>query len=227
MNEAEDGVASKQLIKLGEIAKKYNLSWPGFFKFLFFPAAILVVFFNVFVFWLPDFNWSKTLSLVWLYWFQSVMIGTLHFFKLLFYKFKAPVNPKPNEITGRVFISIFFVLHFGFFHFIYTFFLGTKGVDWNFIQQGILYLAIGTALNTVMNYKNENSGENTQALFMMKPYVRIVPIHMAIILGAMFGGTGVFIVLIALKTVMELFIEYLTFKKVNLSEETEQLNSIQ
>lgn len=227
MSETEDDIAAKQRKKLGEIAKKYELSWPGFFKFLFYPAALLVVFFNVFVFWLPDFNWSKTLSLVWLYWFQSVMIGALHFFKLLFYKFKVPEKPKPNELTGRVFISIFFVLHFGFFHFVYTFFLGTKGVDWNFIQQGILFLAVGTALNTVMNYKNENSGNNTQALFMMKPYVRIIPIHMAIILGTMFGGTGVFIVLIILKTAMELIIEYLGFKKVNIEEENESINAIQ
>lgn len=224
MNEEDKAVAQRK--KLAEIGAKYGITFRDFLKFLFLPAALLIIFFNVFIFWLPEFNWSKTLSLVWLYWFQSVLIGIVHFFKLLIFKFKEPVNPKPNEIKGRVFISIFFLIHFGFFHFVYTFFLGTKGVDWVLVQEGIVFLAIGTALNTIMNYKRENSGENTMAMFMMKPYVRIFPIHLAIILGSMAGGTGVFIFLIVFKTATELFIEYLSYKKVNIIEETEALETI-
>jgi hypothetical protein len=58
---------------------------------------------------------------------------------------------------------------------------------------------------------------------MFLPYVRIIPIHIAIILGSFFSAISgnfapVFIVLAVLKTVMELGLEFAQSKGVSLAD---------
>jgi hypothetical protein len=77
--------------------------------------------------------------------------------------------------------------------------------------------------NTIKHFQKENSGSYTAVDFMFLPYVRIIPIHIAIILGGFVGAiTGsfaaVFVILAVLKTLLELFLEYLQYLGMSFSD---------
>jgi len=73
-------------------------------------------------------DWSL-ITIMWVYWFQSVTIGFFNFIRILTLKdfstdgFK--VNNRSVEATKKTKIStaIFFAFHYGFFHFVYAIFL--------------------------------------------------------------------------------------------------------
>jgi len=81
-------------------------------------------------------NWNL-LTLIWIYWFQSLTIGFFHFLKMLgvkdFSVEKIHLGPgkqtksnsmKSNPLDlGRLFFAFFFALHYGMFHLFFGFFL--------------------------------------------------------------------------------------------------------
>ncbi len=73
-------------------------------------------------------GWSL-LPLLWIYWFQSMIIGFFNFFRILGLKDFSTKNftinnrsVKPTEQT-KLFTAIFFAFHYGLFHFGYFVFL--------------------------------------------------------------------------------------------------------
>lgn len=67
--------------------------------------------------------------LVWIYWFQSVIIGVFNFIRILklknFTTEGVLVNKMPIPPTqfSKIFIAIFFAFHYGFFHLGYLIFI--------------------------------------------------------------------------------------------------------
>ena len=168
------------------------------------------------------------LSLLWVYWCQSVIIGFFNVLKIL-----AAQGSDGNEITinGRkvasgppwlkTFLAGFFVVHYGMFHFVYAVFLGIpvffgagdgffgagRGVDPNFVLLAAL-LFFGNHLYSFLANRATDQKKSPGELF-MAPYSRIIPMHLTILFGGMLlflgplGNKLVFLLFSALKTLAD------------------------
>ena len=215
---------SRENLKLKKYLAEKGLNWGNFFRFLFSNyATFIIIFSNVAVFFIPGLHIkTDAISLLWIYLCQSILIGILHIFKLNFYRF-APSNSPNDTIKSTLGISIFFFFHYGFFHFVYAFFIPPAQVNWMLVGEGILIFSVMLLINTIQHYPRENSERYSAGDFMFLPYVRIIPIHIAIILGSFFSAISgnfapVFITLAVLKTSMELGLEFAQSKGVSLAD---------
>ncbi|OGH66224.1 MAG: hypothetical protein A3J66_04200 [Candidatus Magasanikbacteria bacterium RIFCSPHIGHO2_02_FULL_47_14] len=154
-------------------------------------------------------HWSMA-SVMWTYWFQSVVIGVFQYKKILDLKEfstegftsngrRVEENEKGKKMTAR-----FFVIHYGFFHFVYMVFLFplVLRVEWLSVIPG----AIAFFLNHRRSYEL-HQGEprrNTPNIgsMMFFPYARIFPMHFILIMGAVFASKSqlILIIFLLLKT---------------------------
>ena len=208
----------------------FKPSWQNFFYCLFrSPAMGAVIATNILVLLLVPLTKENAHNLLWVYWSQSMLIGILHFLKMLTYKFAPTSGTTSQDMNSwsKVPLAFFFLVHYGFFHFVYMFFLGMSGVDWVLVGKAASIFGGQMFLGAIAGYKEENTGKLDSATFMFKPYPRIIPIHMAIIIGGIFGSVGTFLVLIIIKTAFETFVEYLEINRVNVSAWLTALNEKQ
>jgi NADH:ubiquinone oxidoreductase subunit 6 (subunit J) len=181
---------------------------------------------NVLVLLIMPINKENAHNLLWVYWSQSILIGLLHFIKLLVYRFPRKAGAATNDVNtwSQYGVAFFFLFHYGFFHFVYVFFLGMEGVDWPLVGKAVSIFGGQMFLNAISHYKEESNGTQDIGEFMFKPYARIIPIHMAIILGGIGGSVTIFLVLVIFKTALETFIEYLDINKVSISGWIKEIN---
>jgi hypothetical protein len=145
-------------------------------------------------------NWNL-LTIMWVYWFQSITIGFFNFIRILQLKefstegFK--INDKPAQPTKstKIFTAFFFLFHYGLFHFIYMMFLLTgilftiftktyRNVS-NFIELKYICLTsllffINHLFSYIYNRPKDTKKQNIGSL-MFYPYVRIIPMHLTLI----------------------------------------------
>ncbi len=159
------------------------------------------------------------LALLWIFWCQSVVIGWFARQRMLaLRRFSTegllvndqPVLPTPE--TQRK-TANFFAMHYGVFHLAYLLFLGemaTGNGDADLGRLDVLdWFFIATAATGFWHSHRESHRENVEAdlarlpnigSLMFLPYVRILPMHLAIILGATLGQGGGALLFGALKT---------------------------
>lgn len=178
----------------------------------------------VVIIWALIENWDLSFLML-VYWTQSVIIGVFWFFTIVTYKnayrkytedpFELP--DKLNEIS-RLELGLFFLMHFGCFHFVYFIFLlaparlEQKAFEfplWPFvIFTGLFFI---NQLIWSINFagKSEHKPANISKL-MGFPYARVIPIHLAIILGCWASDKGfnprfTLLIFLTLKTVVDVF----------------------
>lgn len=174
---------------------------------------------------------QNVLNILWVYWFQSVIIGVFNFFKIISLKNFTVDGLKMNNkllaksSSAKYGVAIFFLFHYGFFHFVYATFLFTffslgdissNKIDTNFILITSLIFFVNYLVEYVFSFKKEQSESHSLPKLMMSPYKRIIPMHLTIILSGFvlaFGSIGlsnpnisIIIIFMALKT----FIDMLT-----------------
>lgn len=91
---------------------------------------------------------QSVLNVLWVYWFQSVIIGVFNFFKIISFKEFTVDGLKMNNRlltkskAAKVSVATFFLFHYGFFHFVYALFLSALisiggisngGIDFTFV----------------------------------------------------------------------------------------------
>lgn len=160
-------------------------------------------------------NWDL-LAVMWVYWFQSVVIGFFHFLRIRqlrefstkgFTINRRSVEPTP-ETKSRV--ARFFLLHYGFFHFGYFIFLlvfsGTgmfssggenalTSADLKYIiPVGLLFL--GNHLYSYFYNRPRDTGRPNIGTLMFYPYARIIPMHLTIVLGFFISSPLLFFLLL-------------------------------
>lgn len=164
-------------------------------KFFSNPSIVFLLAGNIYCIWYYQVYPDGFATVVWIYWFQSIIIGLFNFLDLLSVKAYDGVgftlNNEPVTKKNQGCTAWFFLFHYGFFHIGYAFFL--------LFIQGILsvhkmILLVGIAaflLESILNFKRQKEMERTVAVnigsMFFLPYLRIIPMHLMILLPAFLG----------------------------------------
>jgi len=160
-------------------------------------------------------------TLLWPYWFQSVIIGWYSRKRILALKnfstdgFTMNDRPVPQSPQSLGTVARFFTLHYGFFHAGYLVFLLNKSAPlglWDWL--GVIGVAVSFAISHRQSFQQnidaDARGRPNLGALMFLPYLRILPMHFTIILGHALGGNGALTVLLfsALKTGADVLMHY-------------------
>jgi hypothetical protein len=161
--------------------------------------------------------------LLWPYWMQSVIIGwyarkrmlALHRFSTK--GFTSNGRPVPEDDSGKRSTAIFFTIHYGFFHLGYLVFLiGMHAVEsWRDIFV-LFACGVSFVLSQRQTYAAQHAadlrGKPNLGTLMFTPYLRVVPMHLAIILGAASSGAAMLCLFTGLKTASDLLLDMIDRK---------------
>jgi uncharacterized protein DUF6498 len=161
-------------------------------------------------------------EVMWIYWAQSMLIGTFFFFKIWNLKNYSTQGFKINnravaatDIT-KIKTSIFFLIHYNIFHLAYFGFLAQNGLPKNLITFSILIISF--AINHWQSYKINKKADVTKVenigTIMFLPYLRIFPMHLTIIFGSLFSNISI-IIFMLLKTGADLGMHFYEHRNQN------------
>lgn len=162
------------------------------------PSVIALLLANLVpVFGVLFLHW-EVFPLMFLFWFENVIVGVFNVLKMLF---AAPENPQ--AWAGKVFLIPFFCVHYGIFTFVHgVFVIGLFGggfrpgaefpiseTFWQALRENhlgwaVLGLAVSRGISFATNYLG--NGEYRRASLqqlMAQPYGRVVVLHLAILGG--------------------------------------------
>jgi len=156
--------------------------------------------------------------LLWPYWIQSVVIGVyarkrmLALVRFSTEGFTSNGKRVPEDDSGKRSTANFFAVHYGFFHFGYLVFLLNQHRVGSVLDAAIL-LACGVSfvLSQRATYAAQHAADlkgvpNLGAL-MFTPYLRVVPMHLAILLGAHSTGAWMLTLFTLLKTASDVLFD--------------------
>jgi len=173
------------------------------------------------------------LTVVWIYYCQSVLIGIQYFIRMMsLHQFstknlKSNSRPVPETNAGKRSTAFFFLFHYGFFHFVYFIFLLviTAGADHISFDRNLVYTSvlgfIGNAIiSLVSQIRQDRETVPNIGTMMFTPYLRIWPMHLFIIIGfvndqffsGLIPGLDVFVLFMILKTCSDLLFYIVTNK---------------
>lgn len=130
-------------------------------------------------------------ALLWVYWFQNVIIGLFHFVRMLRVRHFFISDPKARLGTpnaSRIALAAFFLLHYGVFQFVYLVFLldgtlnGGGVVTWGSTAIAIALFFFNHAFSFFRNQAFFERRQNLLTLLFL-PYARIIPMHLFAIIG--------------------------------------------
>ncbi|PZQ10694.1 MAG: hypothetical protein DI564_15340 [Rhodanobacter denitrificans] len=152
--------------------------------------------------------------LIWPFWLQSVVIGALHVQRMLALRdfstegLKANGRPVPETEAGKRSTAWFFAFHYGFFHVGYLVFLSSMAPvpagEWRWVLIGGAAFAIGQLFEQRAVLVRDARGRPNLGFLMFMPYLRVVPMHLAIAAGFSRSGPAALIGFVALKTLADL-----------------------
>ena len=150
-------------------------------------------------------------DLMLVYWIQSVVIGATNVIRILkLHQFSTDgltMNNKPVAATpvAKWPVAGFFAMHYGIFHLVYFIFItsgkGELGSPLGYVLCALAF-AVNHGFSLVHNLESDAAGRPNLGTLMFMPYARIIPMHLTILSGALFGHSGIFGFLLfgALKT---------------------------
>jgi hypothetical protein len=159
-------------------------------------------------------HWNAV-ALMAAYWTQSVIIGIANVFRILaLERFSTEgfriggrsVDPTPAVKRQT---AIFFAVHYGFFHLAYLLFLGSAGKATMLFDGWFWLCTVAFGLDHLWSHR-DRAALDRQAVpnigtMMFTPYLRIVPMHLTIVLGALFINSAAGMILFGvLKTLADL-----------------------
>lgn len=180
------------------------------YHFLYNPAIWSLLATNLYIIYYYVQHPNSIHTVVAIYWIQSVLIGLFNFIDIVTLQ-NIKAGSFKDDNTGKDWskgcAGIFFLFHYGFFHFVYLIFLTVSvlklnELDWSFIRISFWLLVSASIIHFVQHkFRNKNQEANLGVLFFL-PYTRIVPMHLFILLPNFFNITGSILFLV-LKTVAD------------------------
>lgn len=170
------------------------------------PGFWLLLGVNVFLIYEYEIKPSLFITLLFIYWSQSVLPGLFNFVDMLTSKrvdvsHFADGDKIKNARAFTIRTAFFFLFHYGFFHIAYFIFIcvkkGASPIDWG-IYQKVIIIFIILQLFTFIQHKVQNKKVSADIGKMMAmPYLRIIPMHLCILIPAFLNITAytVFLVL--------------------------------
>ncbi|MBK7289368.1 MAG: hypothetical protein IPI78_03445 [Chitinophagaceae bacterium] len=158
------------------------------------PSVLFLIVGNPYCIWYYQKYPGDFATIVWIYWFQSIIIGFFNFLELL------TAKNTSGEITATNNSSVkftkgcaawFFLFHYGTFHLVYFVFL-LVDFDSTSVKKLVLLLGIATFfLESMIGFIRHKAIEKTEkvniGLLFFLPYLRIIPMHLMILLPKFFG----------------------------------------
>jgi hypothetical protein len=146
-------------------------------------------------------DWNMA-EIMWIYWFQSAIIGVINFIRIRTLKefctegFRMNDKPVPETYKARNQTAYFFLLHYGIFHFAYFIFLWQEMALTAVDITTLLFLLLcvsgflgahsySFAHNLGRDFKQKKPNIGT---LMFYPYLRIIPMHLTILAGGALSG---------------------------------------
>ena len=178
----------------------------------------LLIISNVITILLAVFQGWNYLTLLLVYWFQSVIIGFFNVIRILSLKNFSTVDIKINgqpvkdPKVAKLSVASFFALHYGIFHLVYLFFIsfdvffGESGADTSIDMSYVLLAALIFFVNHLFSYfhnRERDVGKQNLGRLMAFPYARIIPMHFTIIFGGFLGGPILLVFFLVLKTIAD------------------------
>lgn len=158
------------------------------------PSILFLIAGNLYCIWYYQKYPEDFGTIVWIYWFQSIIIGFFNFLELLTAK-KNDGDIKTDSNSGVKFTrgcaAWFFLFHYGTFHLVYFFFL-LVDFDAASVKKLVLLLGITTFfLESLIGFVRHKAFKKTEkvniGLLFFLPYLRIIPMHLMILLPTFFG----------------------------------------
>jgi hypothetical protein len=148
-----------------------------------------------------------------LYWMQSVLIGIFNFFDMLTLQQvnKSGLHFNNQQPDGKGFTATFFLLHYGFFHLVYLMFMPFFGIsvqkiDWPLMKFTFVLLLASQVITFVQHKLRYRRVKGNLGQVMVLPYLRIVPMHLAILTPAFFPISN-YMVFLVLKTIFDVIMQ--------------------
>ena len=153
-------------------------------------------------------------EVLWTYWLQSVVIGIFNFLRM--WKLErfttegltSNGRPVPETEAAKRSTAWFFAFHYGFFHLGYAVFLATShppGATWLWLAAAAAGLLVGEWSAYARHRRSDPTWAPNLGTLLFQPYLRIVPMHLAI-LATTFAG-AVFLPLKLLADVGMFFVD--------------------
>ena len=159
------------------------------------PSFLFLLAGNLYCIWYYENHPDAFPTIVWIYWFQSVIIGLFNFVDLLTIKnFDADnftMNDKPVTSVNKGCAAWFFLVHYGGFHLGYGIFLlvqiGVTSVNGMVLLLGIAAFFLESILNFIRQKQIERTSTLKLGTLFFLPYLRIIPMHLMILVPAFLG----------------------------------------
>lgn len=202
-------------------------------------STLSLVFSNLLVIIFAVVDKLSAIDILWIYWFQSVIIGIFNFIKIISLKefsvegFKRGNKQLLPTKETKISTAIFFLFHYGFFHLIYAVFLSSFSIFGYFSKSEfeMSYFLFSTAMFFISSLIEFNSSKKEKAgelpnigKLMFAPYSRIIPMHLTIILGGFIAAAGssfsvdtnlaIIVLFIGIKTFVDLITESVSNSKL-------------
>ncbi|MFM9945886.1 MAG: DUF6498-containing protein [Bacteroidia bacterium] len=154
-----------------------------------------ILVFNLCLAWGFMEGWLSMDTIVWIYFFQSVIIGISNTVRMgclkNFSTDNFQVNGQSVEATSKTkrFSTLFFLVHYGFFHFGYFIFLSVGSVgngsklDFRMVLINIGIIAANALVSTWSTILQDRDEKPAISSLFFTPYLRVVPMHIFIIVG--------------------------------------------
>jgi len=187
--------------KKSKITLSEMWSYVDFGKF----STWSLIFSNLAVIFFAIIDKLSAIDVLWIYWAQSVIIGIFNFVKMLLLKeFSTEGFKQGNKVvlpTKAVKIStaLFFLFHYGFFHFIYAVFLSSfssfgvshsGSLNINYFYYSSIIFFINYLIEFINLFREPAAETPNLGKIMFAPYARIIPMHLTIILGGFIAAAG-------------------------------------
>lgn len=187
-------------------------------RIIFDPAFLFLLAINVYCIWYYQTHPNEFYTIVFLYWGQSVLIGLFTFIDLLTVNNtitgSLEINDKPldNSSKANGCAAFFFLVHYGIFHIVYGIFIlvySKLKIDFHFVLIGLAAFSLNLIIQFIKHKQWEKlNAVNLGAIFFL-PYLRIIPMHLMILLPALFHWQASVIFLV-LKTVADILMYIIT-----------------